>query len=201
MPPKKDAPAAGETLLAGFVDKETKLLAAAFLSSTAPDKFDYDVMATLTGNTAGSLKKMWPPIKKKALENHPSFATFLGQAGVAAAAPAGGDPKPAAAKVTKKRKAADEVPEEDADDGAKDLAPASAADKSEGDKSDTKKKAPVAKKEKKGPTKKRVPPKKAAKKESASEEEVVKDKSAGDSADGGDGLGEYSLLKKILRDG
>jgi hypothetical protein len=59
MPPKKDA-AAGESdaLLVGFTNKETKLLAAAFVSSTAPDKFDYDTMATLTGNTAGSLKKM-----------------------------------------------------------------------------------------------------------------------------------------------
>ena len=39
MPPKKDA-TGGESneLLAGFTDKETKLLAAAFLSSTAPDK-------------------------------------------------------------------------------------------------------------------------------------------------------------------
>ncbi|KAI4643762.1 hypothetical protein J4E93_006775 [Alternaria ventricosa] len=204
MPPKKEV-VAGEALLSGFLDKETKLLAAAFLSSTAPDKFDYDVMATLTGNTAGSLKKMWPPVKKKALEAHPSFAAFLGQAGVAAPASTGGDPKPAAtAKVTKKRKAADEAPEEDAEDNAKDLAPASAADKSEGEKSDSKKKAPAAKKEKKAPTKKRVPvkgpnaPKKAAKKEpTPEEEEVVKDKSAEDSADGGDGLGEYSYLKNL----
>ncbi|KAI4701897.1 hypothetical protein J4E89_010416 [Alternaria sp. Ai002NY15] len=203
MPPKKEV-VAGEALLSGFLDKETKLLAAAFLSSTAPDKFDYDVMATLTGNTAGSLKKMWPPVKKKALEAHPSFAAYLGQAGVAAPASAGGDSKPAAAaKVTKKRKAASEAPEEDAEDGAKDLAPPSAADKSEAEKSDSKKKAPPAKKEKKGPTKKRVPvkgpnaPKKAAKKEPASEEEVVKDKSAEDSADGGDGLGEYSYLKNL----
>ncbi|KAI4647594.1 uncharacterized protein J4E78_008909 [Alternaria triticimaculans] len=194
MPPKKEV-VAGEALLSGFLDKETKLLAAAFLSSTAPDKFDYDVMATLTGNTAGSLKKMWPPVKKKALEAHPSFAAYLGQAGVAAPASAGGDSKPAAAaKVTKKRKAADEVPD-DAEDSTKDLAPPSAADKSEAEKSDSKKKAPPAKKEKKGPTKKRVPvkgpnaPKKAAKKEPASEEEVVKDKSAENSADGGDGLG------------
>ncbi|KAI4944400.1 hypothetical protein J4E86_009458 [Alternaria arbusti] len=203
MPPKKEV-VAGEALLSGFLDKETKLLAAAFLSSTAPDKFDYDVMATLTGNTAGSLKKMWPPVKKKALEAHPSFAAFLGQAGVAAASPAGGNSKPAAAaKVTKKRKAPSEAPEEDAEDGAKDLAPPSAADKSEAEKSDSKKKAPPAKKEKKGPTKKRVPvkgpnaPKKAAKKEPAFEEEVVKDKSAEDSADGGDGLGEYSYLKNL----
>jgi len=143
-----------------------------------------------------------PPVKKKALEIHPSFAAFLGQAGVAAASSTGGDSKPAAAKATKKRKAADEVPE-DSEDGAKDLAPASAADKSEAEKSDSKKKAPAAKKEKKGPTKKCVPvkgpnaPKKAAKKEPASEEEVVKDKSAEDSADGGDGLGEYTSLENL----
>jgi len=37
MPPKKEV-VAGEALLSGFLDKETKLLAAAFLSSTAPDK-------------------------------------------------------------------------------------------------------------------------------------------------------------------
>jgi hypothetical protein len=155
-----------------------------------------------------------PPVKKKAIENNASFAAFLGQAGVATAAPAGGEPKPvAAAKAVKKRKAPDEVPEEDVEDGAKDLAPPSAAaDKSKGDKSDSKKKAPAAKKEKKAPTQKRVPavkgkgrPKKAVKKdESASEEEeeeeeeeVVKDKSTEDSADGGDGLGEYSSRKSI----
>jgi hypothetical protein len=42
MPPKKDA-AAGEStaLLVGFTDKETKLLAAAFVSCTAPDKVCY----------------------------------------------------------------------------------------------------------------------------------------------------------------
>ena len=37
MPPKKEV-VAGEALLSGFQDKETKLLAAAFLSSTAADK-------------------------------------------------------------------------------------------------------------------------------------------------------------------
>jgi hypothetical protein len=57
MPPKKDT-AVGEGLLPGFLDRETKLLAAAFLSTTAPDKYDYDIMAEKTGNTAGSLKKM-----------------------------------------------------------------------------------------------------------------------------------------------
>jgi hypothetical protein len=62
MPPKKDTPkkdaVATASLLNGFTDKETKLLAAAFVSTIAPDKYDYDVMATETGNTAGSLKKM-----------------------------------------------------------------------------------------------------------------------------------------------
>lgn len=38
-------------------------------------------MGTLTSNTAGSLKKMWPPVKKKAIEAHPSFAGFLGNTG------------------------------------------------------------------------------------------------------------------------
>lgn len=39
MPPKKDT-AGGEAneLLPGFTDKETKLIAAAYLSSTGPDK-------------------------------------------------------------------------------------------------------------------------------------------------------------------
>ena len=39
MPPKKDtAGAEARELLAGFTDKETKFLAAAFLSSLGPDK-------------------------------------------------------------------------------------------------------------------------------------------------------------------
>jgi hypothetical protein len=64
-------------------------------------------MATITGNTAGSLKKMWPPVKKKALEAHPSFAAFLGTDGSNIAAPkaAGG----------RKRKAAADSNVEDAD--------------------------------------------------------------------------------------
>ena len=39
MPPKKDAAGAeAKELLVGFTEKETKLIAAAFLSSTGPDK-------------------------------------------------------------------------------------------------------------------------------------------------------------------
>ncbi|KAL1800990.1 hypothetical protein ACET3X_001332 [Alternaria dauci] len=196
MPPKKDA-AAGEAdaLLVGFTNKETKLLAAAFVSSIGPDKFDYDLMATLTTNTAGSLKKMWPPVKKKAAEGYPSFAAFLVQPGVATtAASGGGEPKAATpAKAVKKRKAVDEVPD-DVEDGAKDLDPATATDKSEGDQPDSKKKkAPAAKKEKKAPAQKKEPakgrgrPKKVAKKEESASEEEAKDDSGENSAEGGDG--------------
>ena len=39
MPPKKDAVTVAESsLLSGFLDKETKLIAAAFLSCIGPDK-------------------------------------------------------------------------------------------------------------------------------------------------------------------
>lgn len=38
MPPKNAASGEAGELLAGFNDKETKLIAAAFLSATAPDK-------------------------------------------------------------------------------------------------------------------------------------------------------------------
>jgi outer membrane biosynthesis protein TonB len=147
-----------------------------------------------------------PQVKKKTLEGHASFAAFLGQAGVSAAtAPATSEPKPAArAKVVRKRKAVDEVPE-DAEDSAKDLDPPSAADKSEGDKSDSKKKAPAVKKEKKAPTQKKEPikgkgrPKKVVKKEESASEEEVKGESAENSADGGDGLGEFSFHKNIKK--
>jgi hypothetical protein len=205
MPPKKDVTGAdGAKLLAGFEDKETKLLAAAFLSSLAADKvsnvklhfplegsrartcvhmhsqclailralsrercltesqYDYEVMANLTGNTAGSLKKMWPPVKKKAIEAHPSFATFLGTDGANISAPT-------TAAGSRKRKAAADNDVEDAD-------PKSAADKSENtDKTDSK-----VETKKKAPAKGKGRPAKKSKKEVKDEE---------DSADGGDGLG------------
>jgi hypothetical protein len=47
MPPKKDASAAGEALLAGFTDKETKLIAAASVSSIGPDKVSTSSTLTL----------------------------------------------------------------------------------------------------------------------------------------------------------
>jgi hypothetical protein len=46
MPPKKDA-TVGETILVAFTDKETKLLAAAFVSSIAPDKVSQPVCERL----------------------------------------------------------------------------------------------------------------------------------------------------------
>lgn len=47
MPPKKDDTAgAGEAIL-GFTAKETKILAAAFVAATAPDKVGYGVTVVL----------------------------------------------------------------------------------------------------------------------------------------------------------
>lgn len=98
-------------------------------------------MAKLTGNTVGSLKKMWPPIKKKASENHPSFGAFLGTP-----APTGGETKVAVLKPAggKKRKAGDQDIDEETK--AKDPEPDSAGAKSDNNnnKSTTKKK-PAAK--------------------------------------------------------
>jgi hypothetical protein len=141
-------------------------------------QFDYEVMSTLTGNTAGSLKKMWPPVKKKALETCPSFAKFLSTDGGNIAAP----------KATggRKRKAAADADVEDTE--TKDADPKSAGDKSDSankseGKAETKKKAPMAKG-------KGRPAKKTKKEEVKAEE---------DSADGGDGLGEYTHKQEIMK--
>jgi hypothetical protein len=93
-------------------------------------------MATLTGNTAGSLKKMFPPVKRKAMEAQSSFATFLGTP--TATNGANGDEKKPAAKATPKKRKATSEPEEDA--AAKDLQPE--GDKMD-EKADSKKKAPA----------------------------------------------------------
>ncbi|KAG9376198.1 hypothetical protein A1F94_013464 [Pyrenophora tritici-repentis] len=161
MAPKKDAPDGhSNALLVGFTDKDTKLLAAAF--------YDYDLMATLTKNTAGSLKKMWPPVKKKASENYPSFAALLGQAGTATTAT---EPK-----TPKKRKAAVETPK--AGDVMDDAV-------SERDKADSSAKSPVAKKVKKVPVARGKGRAKKVVKKEASESEADLDKE--DSANGDDG--------------
>jgi hypothetical protein len=228
MPPKKNTTGGDTTkLLSGFEDKETKLLAAAFLSSLSPDKvsalcpclvhstrallpleshprdmlrlaahttirvwkltasqYDYDLMATLTGNTSGSLKKMWPPIKKKAIDTYPSFAAFLGTPGGTTTTVAGerNTAAPPQAKGSRKRKADTEV-EDDAENNPKSggVKDDSAEEKSNG-KPEVKKWAPAAKGKARAP-------KKVKKEEVKSEE---------DSADGGDGLGQYTRTRNVL---
>ncbi|RMZ70833.1 hypothetical protein GMOD_00008477 [Pyrenophora seminiperda CCB06] len=168
MAPKKNVPdSESNTLLVGFTDKETKLLAAAFVSCIGTDRYDYDLMATLTKNTAGSLKKMWPPVKKKASENYASFAKHLSLAGTTTAAES---------KAVKKRKAAEVTPEvgrevtDEADD--------------EGEKSDSNVKSPAAKKSKRAPaTRGKGRVKKGVKKE-VSESEVDENKTENNSEDG-----------------
>jgi hypothetical protein len=227
MPPKKN-PAEGDQtkLLAGFEDKETKLIAAAFLSSIGPDKvsilspgctsscgssvlesqssdlrrypletsvrfrkltalqYDYDLMATLTGNTNGSLKKMWPPIKKKAIEAHASFATFLGTPGTNTGTTVSGERKaagPPQAKAGRKRKG-DAGVEDEADENPQPAGVESdSVEGKSGGKPDVKKKAAA--------TKGKGRPPKKAKKDVKSEE---------DSADGGDGMGQYTRTESVM---
>ncbi|KAF2849195.1 hypothetical protein T440DRAFT_139631 [Plenodomus tracheiphilus IPT5] len=194
MAPKKDnAEVASASLLKGFEDRETKLIAAAFLSIIGPDKFDYDLMAVLTGNTAGSLKKMWPPVKRKAIEAHAGFGKFLGQAGTTTAAASSiAAPKAAAAK-KRKDESEDEAPEDTTEPTT---ATATATDKADGNKSDSKKKAPS--KEKKATAAKKPPgrPRKQVKKEEVEDEAMADPEN--DSTDGGDGVGEYAFRQRIL---
>lgn len=138
-------------------------------------------MASLTGNTAGSLKKMWPPIKKKAIDAHPSFATFLGNSGTNIAS---GESKVTAPKAKgggRKRKADAEVNGENETKSAEAKSATLEKSDSAGGKSTSKKAAPAKK------------PAKRAKKEV--KQEV---KSEEDSADGGDGLGEFRFRDSVL---
>jgi len=148
-------------------------------------------MSALTGNTAGSLKKMWPPVKRKALDAHESFGKLLGTAAANAAGEgtASAGPKPAVGG--KKRKATHDEPEEDSGDAAE-TAP---TDTMSGDnKSDVRKKA--ASREKKVPAaKKTARPRKQAKKE---EDDVEMMADGGEqSADQGDGAGEHALTQNV----
>jgi hypothetical protein len=218
MPPKKDAADGGTTKqLVGFEDKETKLLAAAFVSCIGPDKvstssacmswmntsianfecmlltasqYDYDLMAKLTGNTSGSLKKMWPPIKRKATDAHASFATFLGANGTnVVATPAVAKPVPVP-KATggRKRKAAVDAYVE-AEPETKELDPMSARAKSNESDSGNKSDGKVETKNKVPTTKTKARSTKKVKKEVAESE---------DSTHGGDGLGEYARKQKVV---
>ena len=57
MPPKKDA-AAGAALLTGFTDKETKLLAAAFVSTLSADKVSTCLSRCGTGRIPASYSQV-----------------------------------------------------------------------------------------------------------------------------------------------
>ena len=141
-------------------------------------QYDYDLMSTLTGNTAGSLKKMWPPLKRKAIEHHASFGIFLGQVvGSGGASAANGEAKvatpakatPAKATPGKKRKTA----EDGADDAGNEKTASS-------------------------PVKAKGRPKKQVKKEEPIPEEAASaDDANEDSANGEDGQGSYIFCKRI----
>ncbi|KAI8932894.1 hypothetical protein NX059_010371 [Plenodomus lindquistii] len=141
-------------------------------------------MHELTGNTVGSLKKMWPPVKRKAMDQHGSFAKYLGQTGTVAAAPAAA-PKAAAGK---KRKAAseDEAGEDNANSKGDSTEPNTATDKSDDNRSKAKKRGPP--KEKKVPVAKKAAgrPRKQVKKEDVDDEAMADPED--NSADGGDGV-------------
>lgn len=132
-------------------------------------QYDYPLFAQLSGFTEGTLKKFWPPVKKKVIEKHPSFGKFI-----AGSAPAAAPTSKAAAG--KKRKAADANGDGDLESKA------SSADAIDN-------KAPEGKSKKvtaKGKRGKKT-------KTEETEDEKVKDDN---SADGEDGLGELSARRQ-----
>lgn len=134
-------------------------------------QYDWPLFAKLTGFTEGSLKKFWPPVKNKAIEHTESFGTFLKGAGAAAA-------PPKAAAGGKKRKAADTDADAELDPRT------SPTDTADG-------------KAAEGKTKK-GPAKKSGKKAKMEEVEDEKVKEGENSADGGDGLGEFVYRKNVV---
>ncbi|KAF2265172.1 hypothetical protein CC78DRAFT_207832 [Lojkania enalia] len=181
MPPKRDANAGVEPI-AGFDAKETKWLAAAFISSIGSDKYDYDLMASLTGNTAGTLKKLYPVIKRKAMEAQPSFATFLGGS-------SNGENRTSSAKQARvlKRKA-DETAGGSDPDSKKAKIPETSNNGDEGDEGyDSEGAKP----------KKRAPKKAAPKKDKATNRKKGCQDSGENSPDGADDLGMYTQMVAI----
>ena len=134
-------------------------------------QYDWPLFAKLTGFTEGSLKKFWPPVKNKAIEQTESFGAFLNGASVGAAVAA---PKAATAG-GKKRKAADA-------DADADLDPKTSSTNAFDDK-------PAGGKAKKASAKKRG-------KKAKAEDNMVKEEE--NSADGGDGLGEFVYRKDVV---
>lgn len=99
------------------------------------------MFATLTGNTVGSLKKMWPPVKRKIAEAHPSFGNSNGGAAGAKVGDEEGEAARPKANNSRKRKAASIDPDNEQD--TKDADTGSATN------GDAKKKAPVKGRKKK----------------------------------------------------
>ncbi|KAF3005958.1 hypothetical protein E8E13_010213 [Curvularia kusanoi] len=60
--------------ITGYDVKETRLLAAAFVSSIGHDKYDYALMFKLTGFTESTSKKFWPVVKKKVKQRNSGAA-------------------------------------------------------------------------------------------------------------------------------
>lgn len=193
-------------------------------------------MAALTGNTAGSLKKMWPSVKKKALDEYPSFAGFLGTTGAnittksptkTALKAAGGrkrkvptetepeadgeadieasseevKPKPAPKKGGRKKAAVAESEDEDAK-----FAPKKGGRKTKtattspnGDLDTEDKPKPTRSSSRKASEEPKSAPAAEVKKKGRPAKKVKKEevKSEEDSADGGDGLGQYARRQKV----
>ncbi|KAH6644670.1 hypothetical protein C7974DRAFT_371757 [Boeremia exigua] len=172
MPPKKDATTPDNSIV-GYDNKETRILAAAFVSSIGPDKYDFPLFAKLTGFTEGTLKKFWPPIKRKVADEHLNFGVFLGGGSAAAAAPT-------KAVAGKKRKATNADADADAE-----LDNASSAD-------------PVDSKVSQGKAKRAPAKNKRTKKVKTEEVEEAEVKEEDNSAAGGDGLGEFVFEKNVV---
>jgi hypothetical protein len=165
-------------------------------------------MAALTGNTAGSLKKMWPSVKKKALDEYPSFAGFLGTTGANITTKSPTKTAPKAAGERKRKVPAETEPEADGEADIEadpeDVKPKPAPKKAgrktkaatmtpDGEAKPTRSSSRKASEEPKSApaaeVKKRGRPAKKVKKEEVKSEE--------DSADGGDGLGQYTRREKV----
>ena len=136
-------------------------------------------MAKLAGFTEGTTKKFWPPVKRKVMEEHPELAKYLtGTASTTNAA----TPTKAAGK---KRKAANADADADTELDSK------VSDTAEGNGTDGKtKRAPA-----KGKRGKKIKTEDA---ETGSVDAEAGSAEAENSADGGDGLGEFVYSANVI---
>ena len=129
-------------------------------------------MAKLAGFTEGTTKKFWPPVKRKVMEEHPELAKYLtGTASTTNAA----TPTKAAGK---KRKAADADADADTEFDSK------VFDTAEGNGTD-------------GKTK-RAPAKGKRGKKIKTEDAEAGSVDTENSADGGDGMGEFVYSANVI---